>query len=453
VLRTSLKSVGRILLGCLSGLLITRGAGAQETEAYEREPINYSAAQPHEAVQRLAARVADGEVKLGQTARQVTTTLLRELGIPIESQLLVFSKTSLQRGRISPDRPRSLFFNDTSYVGWVPGGLIEVIGVDPIMGPIFYSLDPLTVSTNPAQCFARDKDCLRCHGGTFVRGIPGLLARSVFPDEDGEPLFRHGWDMVDLTTPFTNRWGGWYVTGLHGTALHRGNVTASETNEQLSVDFHRGANITNLSSFFDTGKYLADASDIVALLVFEQQIAIQNVLTKASHESRRMLDYQKTLQRAFKDPPSDEPAYDSVKSVFESTARELTDALLFRGEAQLPKGLKGSPSFQQTFLAGAMRTKDGLSLKDFDLNGHLFKNRCSYLIYSDCFHSLPDPLKRRVYERLARALSPSIPDPRYAYLDSAERARILGILHETEPSLANSLIFEKNVPAGSAAGQ
>jgi hypothetical protein len=42
-------------------------------------------------------------------------------------------------------------------------------------------------------------------------------------------------------------------------------------------------------------------------------------------------------------------------------------------------------------------------------------------------------LKRRVYERLARALQPVEPDQRYAYLGEDERARILKILRETHP--------------------
>ena len=69
----------------------------------------------------------------------------------------------------------------------------------------------------------------------------------------------------------------------------------------------------------------------------------------------------------------------------------------------------------------------------YRVDGHLFKNRCSYLIYSDSFRSLPSQLKTRVYKRLAGALSASEPDPRYAYLDSAERARLVEILRETFP--------------------
>lgn len=418
---------------------------AQEVEDYERAPINYSAAQPHDPAAALNDRIGSGKVRFGgDTDGAVVQTLLNELDISTNSQLLVFSKTSLQRQRISPDHPRALYFNDTCYVGWVPGGLVEVVGIDPILGPIFYALNPSALRTNSSasstHVLTRDADCLRCHGGTFVRGIPGLLARSVFPDAEGEPLLRYGSEVVDFRTAFTNRWGGWYVTGQHGAALHRGNVLAKEKNDQLLVDFHQGANVTNLSDFFFTKRYLDEgASDIVALLVFEQQITIQNILTKASLNCRRMLDYQKNLQRALKDPFTDEPAYDSVKSVFDSSARELVDALLFQGEAELPSGLKGSVEFQHAFATGATtrRSHDGLSLRDLDLtHGHIFQNRCSYLIYSESFRQLPVPLRNRVFDRLRTALRQDNPDHRYAYIGSDERKRIVTILSETDPDLA-----------------
>ena len=162
---------------------------------------------------------------------------------------------------------------------------------------------------------------------------------------------------------------------------------------------------------------------------------MQNTLTRASLSSRRMLDYQKNLQRELKETITEEPVYDSVKSVLDSTAREVVDDLLFREEAPLPDGIEGSPAFQRAFSANAPRAANGNSLKDFDLKGHLFKNRCSYLIYSDCFRLLPKPLMLRVLERFARALRATDPDPRYAYLGAEERARIVQILHETCPDL------------------
>jgi hypothetical protein len=408
---------------------------AADLELYEQPPMNYSKATPRDATARLQARLANGEIKFTGNDRDILDALLHELRVPKESQVVVFSKTSLQRQRIRPDHPRALYVTDDAYVGWVPGGLMEVTTVDPILGPIFYALDPATIRTNAAQSFVRDNDCLRCHGGAFARGIPGVFVRSLFTDADGEPLLRHGSEVVDFRTPFTNRWGGWYVTGQHGTALHRGNVFAREKNGQLDVDLRRGANVTNLTGFFDTTDYPAPGSDIVALLVLEHQVAMQNTLTRASLNCRRMLDYQKNLQRELKETVTAELVYGSVKSVFDGAAREIVDDLLFYGEAELPAGVQGDPAFQRAFQRHARRAADGSSLRDFSLKGRIFQNRCSYLIYSESFRQLPAQLKQRVFARLAHALQPTDADPRYAYLGTKERERIVTILRETHLEL------------------
>jgi hypothetical protein len=314
-------------------------------------------------------------------------------------------------------------------VGWVPGGLIEVASIDPRLGPIFYSFDPN--ANEPG--FVRDSACMTCHGGMFVRGIPGVMARSVFTDETGEPLFRFGSQVVDFRTPFTNRWGGWYVTGKHGAARHRGNVLAQDKNEQLVVNLEKGANVTNLAGYFQINAYPAPGSDIVALLVFEHQIAMQDALTRASLDAQRMLAYQHNLQVELKETVTEEPTYDSVKHVFDGAAQEVVDALLFRGEAQLPAGLAGEPAFQTAFGQESIRCDDGSSLREFSLSGRLFKNRCSYMIYSQSFVTLPRELKRRIYNRLVHALDTANPDPRYSYLPVDERTRIARILRQTIP--------------------
>jgi len=402
---------------------------AQNGEPYEQPPISYSSTQPRDAISRLQERMATGAPRFTGTDKEVVQSLLRELHIPVESQTIVFSRTSFQRTRIRPEQPRAIYFSDTCYVGWVPNGLIEVTAIDPELGPVFYSFDPAAAEPS----FVRDQDCLRCHGGTFVRGIPGVFVRSVFTDETGEPLLRFGSEVVDFRTPFTNRWGGWYVTGKHGTALHRGNVLARERKGELVVDLKQGANVSDLAGFFGTKAYLTETSDIVALLVLEHQLAMQNTLTRASQDCRRMLAYQKNLQRDLKEPVTEELTYDSVKRVFESAAKDVVDDLLFKDEAPLPTGLAGSAAFQRAFLSQAPRTGDGHSLKDFHLDGHLFKNRCSYLLYSECFLTLPKELKRRVYARLAQALQATNPDARYSHLGAEERLRIGRILRETHP--------------------
>ncbi len=73
-------------------------------------------------ITRLQARIDSGAVKLEFTPeRGYLESLLRALGIPVSSQILVFSKTSLQRDIISPRTPRAIYFNDKTYVAWMPG--------------------------------------------------------------------------------------------------------------------------------------------------------------------------------------------------------------------------------------------------------------------------------------------------------------------------------------------
>jgi hypothetical protein len=243
--------------------------------------------------------------------------------------------------------------------------------------------------------------------------------------------------VVDDHTPFAERWGGWYVTGKHGSELHRGNIVGSEKNGELVFDAAKGANVTDLSKFFSTDRYLRPGSDIVALLIFEHQLGMQNTLTHAAFSCRRMLTYQAGLQRDFKEAVTEELVYDSVKSVFESEARAIVDALLFKDAAELPS-LIGDEAFQRAFLSRAIRTGEGASLRELDLTGKLFRNRCSYMIYSEMFLALPAALKQRVYHRLASALKAEDPDSRYIHLDGKERARVASILRETHPELRTS---------------
>jgi hypothetical protein len=430
-LRRSLRLLSILLIAAQLPL-----CAIAQTDDYEQPPINYSKSQPNDVITRLEKKIASGKIKFSGDDKAIARAVLHELQIPEESQIVVFSKTSFQRKHIEPSHPRALYFSDSCYVGWVPGGLMEVAAIDPQLGPVFYSFDPHTPVAKNSKTFVRDSDCLTCHAGSFTGSNPGVFARSVFPDDTGEPLLRHGSETVDYRTPFDHRWGGWYVTGQHGTATHRGNVFASERGDELVVDFQKGANVTNLSKFFDTGSYLRNDSDIVALMVFEHQLAMHNAIAQAGFRARRMMDYQQKLQHDLKEPVTDEPTFDSVKSVFASAARDVVDALLFKDEATLPDGIKGSDDFQRAFKANAKSVKDVGSLKDFSLRGHLFQNRCSYLIYSDAFLALPKLLKNRIYDGLDKALRSKTPDDRYDYLSAAERRRIVTILRKTHPELA-----------------
>ncbi len=105
---------GRRLLApaVLLTALISQFAATAAAQDIEREPIRYSEATPRNVVERLRERLESGKAKLDfEPDHGYLKSLLRALDIPESSQVLVFSKTSLQRERISPKTPRAVYFN------------------------------------------------------------------------------------------------------------------------------------------------------------------------------------------------------------------------------------------------------------------------------------------------------------------------------------------------------
>lgn len=402
-------------------------------EPFEEAPIFYSETQPRDAAQRLELFMASGKASLDRSdAWALLRDLLKAFQIPEESQVMVFSKTSHQNSRISPETPRLVYFGDNAYVGYCLGGLIEVSTIDPQLGPIFYVLDPNTPKNKPLH-FQREQSCLSCHGGTFAQGVPGVLVRSVFPSAEGHPLMSQGSTLVDTTTPFEDRWGGWYVTGRHGDSLHRGNVIATEVGDQVEIDFEAGANIEDLGTLFNTQPYKRKTSDIVALMVLEHQTSTQNALTRAAHTSRRAMHMQTTLQRELGEKVEQNPV-GTARRIIDHCAEDVLDALLFKDEAELPEGgIEGDEAFQIAFTKNSPHSSEGRSLKDFQLLSRLFKYRCSYMIYSLTFRHLPVQLKDTVMQRLDLVLEGRDDTGRYEYLSESERGHIRRILGETLP--------------------
>jgi hypothetical protein len=418
---------------CIAWMQTATASAAND--AFEQPPIHYSTTAPRDAIATLKAKLASGSVRLEGDERQVLRTLLTALNIPESSQLLIFSKTSLQRDRIDPAHPRALYFNDEIYVGWCPGGLAEVAAIDPLLGPVFYKFDPRLAAKEPL--FERDADCLRCHGGAFIRDIPALLARSVYTDGAGEPMTALGTELVDSLTPFEQRYGGWYVTGLHGTNLHRGNLVLLDNRPPSAQDLARGANLKDLGNRFDARPYLRETSDLVALLVFEHQLTVQNALTRANQRCMSLMAYQQGVQRDLNHPVTVEPEFSSVEVGFADAVQQVLDALLSKDEAPLPRGgIRGIGGFTEEFdrKRGIGRRQDP-SLKELDLQGRLFKYRCSYLIQSQAFENLQPSLRKRVLRRLGRIIAEPSADRRYAYLEPHEREMIRRIVLRTVSNL------------------
>jgi hypothetical protein len=180
-------------------------------------------------------------------------SLLDRLGVNVDSQVLVFSKTSFQQRWISPRAPRAVFFNDKVAVGAVQGGdVLELMSLDPSQGFIFYTLTARKSETPRFE--QRGVECVFCHlPGNH--GAPGLVVASVIPDAHGIPFFTGGFfGTTDHRTPFEQRWGGWYVTGTHGSQTHLGNAVAPDPDRPADLDQSASGNVLTLAGKFDANR-------------------------------------------------------------------------------------------------------------------------------------------------------------------------------------------------------
>ena len=88
--------------------------------------LNQSLAQHSLSRQSAEGAAADRTFQRDERTGHLMS-VLDALGVPVESQLLVFSKTGVQRAYTSPHNPRALFYNESVVVGYVPGApLIEI---------------------------------------------------------------------------------------------------------------------------------------------------------------------------------------------------------------------------------------------------------------------------------------------------------------------------------------
>lgn len=373
---------------------------------FEKEPIRYSESQASDPITRLAAKVRDESVTLKWEAEHgYLESLLQELDISASSQTLVFSKTSLQVGRISPARPRAIYFNDDVYVGWVQhGDVIELSAADAQLGGTFYTLDQDPDEGVPLLQRETSR-CLQCHGSTHTRRIPGHIVRSVYPDRTGQPVFRLGTHLTNDASPFSERWGGWYVTGTHGDQRHMGNVWLENPDEVEELDPISGQNVTDLTSLISTEPYLTPHSDIVALMVLQHQVAVHNVLTAANHSGRLTARDAVVMNKALDRPVNFES--DSTARRYQSAADKVVKAILFADAAALTAPVIGTSSFAEEFSRRGPFDQCGRSLRQLNLKTRLFEWPCSYLIYSEAFRSLPAGVAQRVERRLADLLDES----------------------------------------------
>ena len=442
-------------------LCLHPAAAPAATPDYEQPPISYSATRPADPAAKVMEAVERGDVKLAPAGDGgYLESLLRELKIAPSSQTLVFSKTSFQRNHISPRRPRALYFNDDTYVGYVPGGdVIEIASVDPRIGTNFYTIEqPQDASAAVAPTatkakFIRETDnCLQCHGESMTRDVPGLLVRSVFVNDAGHPILSAGTFRTTHESPLKERWGGWYVTGTTGAGQpHMGNTRWKDVEGQMPQPVAMsppaspaaGGKSNSLPVDVDADEYLTPHSDVVALMVLEHQVEAHNRFTRAAHGTLRALRDEQVINEALGEPAKPGVHSASTLGRIKSSCEPLVEYLLFAGEAKLTEPITGDSTFAADFAARGPRDSRGRSLRDFDLRTRLFKFPCSYLIYSRAADELPEAARSYVHRRLWEILSgrdgggssSAATSKAYAHLTPADRTAIAEILRDTKPDL------------------
>ncbi len=423
----------RILVRIGLGVWLLAGlralVGAQHAGAFMGAPddpaIGYSTAPMHNVVDDLNRKLRDGTVTFTFDAKSgFLPSALDALALPIDSQLLVFSRTSLQARRISEQNPRAIFFNDRVALGWVRGGtVLEVAAHDAAAGVVFYTLDQRPEPSGGPPQFTRAFVCLGCHVTADTLGVPGLLMFSTTRPEGSQfsGIPRH----VDQSVPLAQRFGGWFVTGSAGPVRHMGNEVAA-------LDGRASRELASTDGLFDADGYRTRSSDIVAHLVLTHQAGTTNLLTRAAWEAREA----EAALRSASGGGAGEDARARVAAVMRGVAREVVDELLFVDEAPLTAPVRGRSGFAERFSARGPHDRSGRSLYELDLRTRLMKYPCSYLIYSPAFDALPALVKDPIYQRLWEVLSGEARDARYqTALPRDVREAIVEILRETKDGL------------------
>src|SRR5262245_61693977 len=325
----------RLLLSFGLVFVLSLLAAAQRRDAFvesrDHSAISYSSGPTSDPVSTFDAKLASGSASLKHDeSTGYLRSVLEALGVPIESQMMVFSQTSFQASQIRMQNPRALYFTDSVAVGYVRGAtLLEVAAQDPRQGVVFYEMSQSP--TTPPR-FKRNNECLACHLSWETLGVPGLMVQSVYPLKD-EYSYVNGFTTVH-GSPLEQRWGGWWVTGDAGGAKHIGNVSVMY-NDKGSKLPNPTRPLPSLEGLFELKRYLAPYSDVVALLVMAHQTNMTNLITRTGWEAR--------VAAVTK-------SQDAATRVTEA-ARDLVDYMLFVDEAPLTGPVKGGSGYAESFVA------------------------------------------------------------------------------------------------------
>lgn len=400
-----------------------------------------------QAIDVLARELAAGNHLALDNKWGYLPAVLQKLEVSPESQALVFSKTSFQTQQIWPDQPRAIYFNDDCYVAWVRGSeTIEFAVTDVHRGARFFVLrqpQEQKAEQYAAQpvLFENTTKCVSCHKNTGTLGVPGFLMRSIVCSPEGRFVRGAPTYFTDHTSPFPERFGGWYVTGIHGQARHLGNVVCHDTRDPDWVDREVGANQQTLPDAITPEAYLRPTSDIFALMVLAHETQMHNHITRLSFAARQLVAPAKNTQQA-----------GNVKAVaatasqkrFRRVVEEFVRYLLFTDEPKFAASISSASPYRVMFEKLGPWDRQGRSLRQIDGNSYLFSYPCSFLIYGDAFAALPDKAKLAVGVRLREILLEQAdalrPWPRPS---PVERVALAEILADTMPVFWQRYVKER----------
>jgi hypothetical protein len=439
----------KIILAAMSAVCCMSAAVGDDSSTlgstrYEQEypAIHYSGPATKNCIYKLNEKLQRNEVALSYEPRWgYLLSILKALQIDLDSQVLVYSKTSLQTEHIAPQTPRAIYFNDDCYVAWIQSSqLLEFVAMDAQLGVVFYTLDnkpPLPLH------FAREGGrCLNCHDTYSMMGggVPRVLVMSAPVDDPSDPRTVTSASMVDDRTRVSERWGGWYVTGLHGKQTHLGNLPLRDDIGSESLRRRSPQNLRTLAGYFDTKKYPADRSDIAALLVLEHQAYIQSLITRVNFKVRTV------LSRAGQDELVMPKRWDDVNPRNQVALRAMIEplvrALFFADAAPLKDTVKSGSGFAERFSSLAPMGAAG-SLRELDLQTRVFRYPLSYMVYSEAFEALPEYARDHVVARVIEVLQGHDTTGVAASTTTLDRKAVLQILKETSPRFAALLALPR----------
>lgn len=383
----SIRSAAFVLAALLiASASIVRETAVKAIDANAADSFSFRSGDT--AVAELNEMLRTGRAQLRFEGRSgYLGSVLDYLHVPLESQVVTFSQASLHGPRVTDSDPRAIFYNDEVTVAWAPQSpTVELAASSPQRGLVFYTLEQ-----SPHARFQERRECLGCHTSERTLGVPGLLVLSVPRQVDAVPA------PTDHRTRLSDRWGGWYVTGLSRRWKHQGNRIGQGWLESLYDQF-------------DTTGYPTLYSDIVALMVLEHQARASNLIWRA--------------QSLFHTNPKGPDVAGATD--------ELADYMLFADEAPIPATIVGTSGFAEWFSSRTSRDRSGRSVYQLDLKRRLFRYPVSYMIYSALFDALPKELKQVVYARLVAVLTAPA-EGRYPEVSPTDRAATLDILVSTKP--------------------